>query len=194
MNHSIENYSERLNKLCRLCGERSYRNQSRKTKINERHHICEQYTGDILLYFRININTDIDGTHSKTFCTKCYNRIISLRKRVSEVTLERASQLVKKSCHLWAPFNGSLTSDQCNSCSTFLTQNKGCISARKTKTSQNNDTFVAASTPTHETSTPDIQDLSLNTDTSEVPSTQILATCKQTNIAPCSKGNKFTYH
>ena len=68
MNYSIENHSERLNKLCILCGEKSYRNQSRKSKISERHHICEKYTKEIISYIRININTDIDidGTHSKT--------------------------------------------------------------------------------------------------------------------------------
>ena len=47
----------------------------------------------------------------------------------------------------------------------------------------NSDTFASASTPTHENSSPDIQDLSFTTTTSEMPS-DISASSKQSNTLP----------
>ena len=185
MDHSFENHSEKLNKLCRLCGERSFRNQTKKvnSRSSERHYKCETFATDILLYFRVNVNNDKDGTHSNTLCTKCYRRILNFKKLgVSEVTLERATLLVENSKHLWTTFQQSISEDECQSCCLFLQQRKGCIKKKKSTTTKNNDTLAAAATNTHEL-TVDQEDASLDTDMTVVLQTE-QETCKQTNTLP----------
>ena len=57
MDHSFDIHLERVEKLCRVCGERSVRNQTRKPRQGERNILCDKYAKDILLYFRINITS-----------------------------------------------------------------------------------------------------------------------------------------
>ena len=104
MDHSFDIHLERVQKLYRVCGERNFRDQTHKSRKGERLLLCDKYAKDILLYFRINIKNDINSTHSKNMCMKCYKRMLNNKTRgVSQLTLDRAAQLMQNSSHIMDP-------------------------------------------------------------------------------------------
>ncbi len=155
MDHSFSIHLERVEKLCRICGERSFKNQSRKPLKGERIILCEKYAKDILLYFRINIINDIEGIHSKSMCVRCYSRMLNYKKRgVSGLTLERTAQITQKSKDIWTSFNSNISVHECQSCSLFMRQNKGCVQTKMSSTSQTFSTNSAADISHDITNTP----------------------------------------
>ena len=136
MAHLFDDHLLYLNKLCRICCERSFRNQRNKktkgkqAKKYERHILCASHKKDILLYFRINIDNDEEGTHSKSLCNKCMMRMYTLKNRaLTETSLNAALECASRGEKLWTPFNKDAEIHQCLSCATYLAQNKGCLRA-----------------------------------------------------------------
>ena len=65
MDNSFDIYLERVEKLCRVCRERSIRDQTRKPRQGEINIFCDKYAKYILIHFIINITNDIHSAHSK---------------------------------------------------------------------------------------------------------------------------------
>ena len=123
MEHTLENHIQYLNRLCRICGERSFRNQTRNKYTKERHILCKPYKQKILTYFRINIDKDVAGTHSNTMCNKCVKRIYNLNKTSTLARRDAAIACALRGDQLWTPFSEKLSVHQCPSCSHCLAQN-----------------------------------------------------------------------
>ena len=122
MEHTFENHIQYLNRLCRICGERSFRNQSRSKHKNERHILCKPYQQQILVYFLIDIAKDKEGTHSNSICNKCIKRIYNLIKLATSERLDAAKACPLRGEKLWTGFIEELSIHQCQSCSHYLTQ------------------------------------------------------------------------
>ena len=147
MDHSFSIHLERLEKLCRICGERCVKDQTHKPLKSERSILCEKYTKDILLYFRINITNDSDGAHSKSMCVRCYRRMLNYKKRgVSDLTLDRTAQLTQKSNDIWTHYNSEISAHECQSCALFLKQTKGCVQIKIPSTPETFSTNSAVDT------------------------------------------------
>ena len=167
MEHTSEIHQQRLDTLCRVCGGRSYRNQINKNR-HERYYRCENYSKDILLYFRINVNNDVEGTHSKALCMNCYRRMVNFKTRgASELTLNRSLLLVEKSSQIWTPFQIDKSINECQSCTLFFKHSKGCMKSKKT--AQNLiDANTTIESPDTTDSSLDIQLVSQTTDKIEI--------------------------
>ena len=123
MEHSFEDHLNRLNKLCRVCGERSKRNATkRKQNAKSGAYLCENNKRDILLFCRINIDKDSEGIHSTTMCHKCYMYIANLKSRgvATDAPIKRMEACIHSCIDLWSGFNKYATVDECAPCSQFL--------------------------------------------------------------------------
>ena len=104
MEYNLDFHVNSLNKLCRACGEQSMKSR----KANQRHHLCVNFKSDLLLYYRIDIDTDFNHQHSTTLCSKCAYRIYDLRKAVNHKTLSVAIQVSSASSYPWTAYNDNL--------------------------------------------------------------------------------------
>ena len=66
------------------------------------------FKSDLLLYYRIDIDTDFNHQHSTTLCSKCAYRIYDLRKAVNHNTLFVAIQVSSDSSYPWTAYNDNL--------------------------------------------------------------------------------------
>ena len=127
MEHSYETHVDRINKLCRLCGSRSFNPK----KPNQKRRYCKNYEVQILKLCRINVCNDIPGQHAETICQKCYASIVNFSKKTQVPAIDKAiNDAVKKaesSRHLWTSFKAGSTESECPSCQHFLTQRTGFI-------------------------------------------------------------------
>ena len=134
--HSEAVHTEKLNSLCRICGERS-----KKTRECRNAKLCRNYVAEITIYFGIDIADDAaeSTTYSSTFCTKCYSRAIRLKsaETPSEISIQSARKCIQRSKHIWTKFDPSIGVDACSVCCTFekqkkagrpLNPNRGCRS------------------------------------------------------------------
>ena len=139
MEHLYEDHLNRLNKLCRVCGERSQKDTSkRKQKVSRSVNnafLCERHKKDILLFCRIDIDKDIEGAHSTTMCHKCYMRILHFKTRgvVTVAPIKRMEASIDSCNNLWSGFDKNASIDECLTCSQFLEQSKGLLGRKKTK-------------------------------------------------------------
>ena len=104
MEYTLDFHINSLNKLCRACGEQSMKSR----KANQRRHLCVNFKSDLLLYYRIDIDTDFNHQQSTTLCSKCAYRIYDLRKAVNHKTLSVAIQVSSDSSYLWTAYNDNL--------------------------------------------------------------------------------------
>ena len=104
MKYTLDYHINSLNKLCRACGEQSMKSR----KANQRRHLCVNFKSDLLLYYRIDIDTDFNHQHSTTLCSKCAYRIYDLRKAVNHKTLSVAIQVSSDSSYPWIAHNDNL--------------------------------------------------------------------------------------
>ena len=98
MEHSLEKHLEKLNKLCRICGSRSWSKQ-KKNKTNFYQYAetfkCKKFVKEIMLLYRLDICKDIENKHSQFLCAKCYRKLTYFKSQtnVSEKTLNEAVTL-----------------------------------------------------------------------------------------------------
>ena len=102
MEYTLDFHINSLNKLCRACREQSMKSR----KANQRRHI--NFKSDLLLYYRMDIDTDFKHQHSTTLCSKCAYRIYDIRKAVNHKTLSVAIQVSSDSSYPWTAYNDNL--------------------------------------------------------------------------------------
>ena len=143
---------EKLNLLCRVCGERS-----KESKVKSQPKQCESYSQLLAKYHNINVNEDIDGVHSKTLCRKCYTRFAVMKSRnPTGSTLESVQKDIERSSVLWQEYNAAADASSCIVCSTYDKQKKG---GRQNK--------VLGFKPTVSTSVPDVS-ITVHDDTDSI--------------------------
>ena len=120
--HSISSHKEKLNQLCRICGQRSSKKYEKRPPKQ-----CESYASSIEAVYKINIQRDTDGIHSKTMCFRCYARMSTLSKSgsSSDKKAESARNDVETSRELWTEFKSDQSDSECRVCNTFNSQCKG---------------------------------------------------------------------
>lgn len=136
MEHSYSFHLDCLNKLCRTCGERCF-----KAKVKgQKTFLCENFKKDLLLYYRINIDTDSTDGHPKQLCSKCAKKIYALRTKVSDARLASAAKCVEDSTSIWISFDAKLNTYECSVCKKFLKQSAGCIKQKPEAHTSDNTT------------------------------------------------------
>ena len=111
--HSLSENLQRVNALCRLCGEKARRRVKDK---NSSITFCAAYANDIFMFHNLNILDDKDVKHSKIMCSKCYTRLNRLKHSAqpSTATLEAALEQIRRASSMWSDFDSTLLAvDQC---------------------------------------------------------------------------------
>lgn len=119
--HEETLHVERLNLLCRVCGGRS-------KKFTESHaKSCALVTSELKISHSINISEDRPDTQSRTVCSKCYSRMMTLEHSAnpSSATLEKAEADVKIAAKLWVGYDSDLSVSECPVCSQVVRQTRG---------------------------------------------------------------------
>ena len=119
--HTKDLHLQRLNSLCRVCGQRS---QKRK---NARKILCKLYVSELKTFHDIDISHDDPSEQSETLCKKCYMRLVYLKAptNVSSHTLKVAKDAIEKSSSIWMAFNPLISRTDCTVCCHFQSQMKG---------------------------------------------------------------------
>ena len=114
MEHTFEDHVEKLNNLCRICGDRTVTNsKSQKTGPNaKRQYRACDYSKRILLVFRTNVLNDSRDQHSENFCRKCFAKMRRCDS-VGEATIEQYCKTAELSAHLWVKYNSNSTQSDC---------------------------------------------------------------------------------
>ena len=123
--HSLSEHLQRVNALCRLCGEKARRRVKDKDSSIK---FCTAYANDVSMFHNLNILDDKDGKHSKILCSKCYTRLNRLKHSAqpSTATLEAALEQIRRASSTWSYFDSTLLAvDQCVTCKYFEQQRKG---------------------------------------------------------------------
>ena len=156
--HSLAEHTDRVNGLCRLCGERV-----RRPKTEDRSKKCSTYAKEILEFHSINISKDIERKHSKYICVKCYAILMKLKRSKHDQsfvkTRDNAIVASQKSSFLWCGFDIGLSLDQCASCRQFgLLKKPGKRPAKRRQPSEaqedNSSTLSESFSEPASTSTP----------------------------------------
>ena len=124
MAHSYLNHCEKLNSLCRLCGERV------KRQIKDKHmHLkpCFDYAEELLSFYNFDVSRDEAGKHSNVMCRYCYLGLMSCKcKETTMATrIHRAKENLEECNYVWTKFESSTSPDECNVCCHFEKQCKG---------------------------------------------------------------------
>ena len=81
MVHTFEQHKNKLDELCRLCGNKSLTRVEKKK--NRKKLLCVDYTADILLVFNIFVQRDSESEHPKHLCYKCMKTLGSFKKTLT---------------------------------------------------------------------------------------------------------------
>ena len=155
--HCERLHAERLHLLCRVCGGRSKRQTESSAKS------CELVAAELMAFHGIDITQDKTNYHSQTLCTKCYNRLLNLKRyadNLSLVTLQRAKAQIDSAENLWAGYDAGIADSVCPVCSQYVRQKTGGrpvrnLSGRRLKKKRSDTpdiSFSSDSTPVEETS------------------------------------------
>ena len=99
-------HCERLNSLCRICGERSKRGSDLKLV-----KLCRNFVSEVARYYGLHISDETNGTlYSTTFCSKCYIRLVKLNNsnHPSERILRSAKDQIDYANRVWTPFDSTV--------------------------------------------------------------------------------------
>ena len=159
--HTQELHMQRLNSICRVCGDRSKRKYEKK-----KGSLCANYAEEIETYYGLAVSEDSRLKFSQTMCRKCYQRLNRMKKSVNKETLEHSQADKERSKDIWCEYDPSSDIHSCYVCRHFEQQMKGgysgkCFRVKNAKSGQNSATCpqssVAATDPfeeTQSTSTP----------------------------------------
>ena len=119
--HSRDSHNQKLNQLCRVCGERA---RDSKGKFTPK--LCENYA-ETLLCFNLNVNNDTDGIHPKTMCKTCYQRLMHVKsnKLTDGITIQNVIKDIERSHVLWVQYDARVSESSSIVCSTYDEQRKG---------------------------------------------------------------------
>ena len=154
--HCEKLHAERLHLLCRVCGGRSKRCIELLVKS------CKLVATELMVFHGIDITQDKTNYHSQTLCTKCYNRLLNLKRytdRHSLVALQRAKAQIDNAENLWVGYDAGIADSVCPVCSQYVCQKTGGRPVRipsgrrlKKKRSDTPDiSFSSDTTPVEET-------------------------------------------
>ena len=121
--HSENCHLERLNALCRICG-----NRSKKSNTNDPPKLCRNYADDLKRVHGITVSEHTDGVlYSSTFCSKCYARLQRLKQASSprQTALNAAKRAIAASTRVWTHYDPSVSILECTVCNNFATQSQG---------------------------------------------------------------------
>ena len=120
--HSTESHRQKLNELCRLCGNRVL-TKAEKTR-NRKKLLCGDFTSDILMIFNVYVQRD-NGFQPKYFCYKCLKKMGNFKKRGSEETLENARMFAAKAEKMWVECDVNVSESECVVCVQFYNTSLG---------------------------------------------------------------------
>ena len=69
MDYSEETHLQRLNLICRICGEKTTTKKSKPVK-------CDKYVQPIKTHYNIDLLTDRKSAHSTLMCYSCRQRLM----------------------------------------------------------------------------------------------------------------------
>ena len=104
--HRDRLHCERLNSLCRICGEKFKRRTDLKPV-----KLCRNYVSELARYYGLHIYDETNGTlYSTTFCSKCYIRLVKLNNsnHPSERILRSAKDQIDYANRVWIPFDSTV--------------------------------------------------------------------------------------
>ena len=108
MEDSRETHINNVHDLCRICA--TLHVTRKQQKHNSRSHLCSALSGDILLFYDLNIKNDIEDTHSQYLCAKCYSSIKTLKKRYNDSAVYNLNK------DKWCPFVDGHKANTCKIC------------------------------------------------------------------------------
>ena len=116
-------HCERLNSLCRICGERSKRRSGLKP-----FKLCRNYVSELARYYGLHISDETNGTsYSSTFCSRRYIRLVKLNNSThpSEGVLKSANDQIEYANRVWTPLDSTVEVADYSVCCKFARQSKG---------------------------------------------------------------------
>ena len=126
--HTEQLHFQRLQQLCRICGERSLKQKERKQ--SRKPHKCVDLKDDINSFFVIDVKDDIPSKHSSTICHSCVTKMCHYKiGRIKKAALQKARGIAKSTQSLWTSF---LDGTDCSVCAHYAWTAKG--RGRKKKT------------------------------------------------------------
>ena len=130
--HSTESHRQKLNKLCRLCGNRVL-TKAEKAR-NRKKLLCGDFTSDILMIFNVYVQRHNGFQPKYFFCYKCLKKMGNLKKRGSEETLENALMIAAKAEKMWVECDVNVSESECVVCVQFYNT---CLGNRQFKQTNN---------------------------------------------------------
>lgn len=115
-------HEQRVNALCRVCGNKSAKRYGDKTAF-----LCSRYEELIQKWYGIDLKSDVNLQHSKTMCRCCYARVkrIDSANKMSDETRQNIRTDITSSKHIWTHFDPNISPAGCVSCAHFLALGKG---------------------------------------------------------------------
>ena len=126
--HSYSVHCEKVNCMCRICGERVRRQIKDKLTTLK---LCATYVKELNIHHGLDTARDKEDEHSKGLCTKCYQRLTACKRASSsaksdtKTASDHAAADIEKAKRVWVKFNPEVSATQCTACSHFDTQCKG---------------------------------------------------------------------
>jgi len=120
--HSEEEHHQRLQCLCRICGQKA-----RRCRDDRAPQLCRDYAVELAIHHRIYIESDCPNKHPAHMCRKCYMRLMQLRKskESSERTVQTAREAIEKADALWREYHSHKSLSECPACSHYQVQRNG---------------------------------------------------------------------
>ena len=122
--HSYSVHCEKVNSLCRICGERVKRQiKDKLTPLK----LCATYEKELYSYHGLDTAQDEEDKHPKGMCTKCYQRLASCKHAScstnsnSKTASDRAAADIERTNRIWTKFDQAVSVGQCSACSHFDT-------------------------------------------------------------------------
>ena len=111
MEHTEQMHSERLGKICRICGGSSTFKSTQPVR-------CDRYALSMKKHYMVDIQTDRPTEHSNVMCQKCCKRLKRLengQKAKLEVQFD-----IEFSKSIWTEFDVNKQIADCSVCEHFV--------------------------------------------------------------------------
>ena len=118
---------EKVNSLCRVCGERVKRQVKDKLTSMK---LCSNYAKELSIYHATYIDEDKDGQHSTGMCRKRYLRLMSCKHASTsthdfQTTSSHATADIERTKTFWTAFDGMIPACWFAACSHYVSQCEG---------------------------------------------------------------------
>ena len=131
MDHSLELHKQKLDELCRLCGNRVLTKFEKNA--NRKKLLCADFTDDIVMVFNIFTQKDNAKIHPKYFCYKCRKMMMNFKKRGSHQTLANAQVQASWADKMWTGCDTIIAENECAVCVQFFKTSLGNRQIKQTK-------------------------------------------------------------